>query len=167
MWDPFACKLWESLWRTQGSRVPLNIIPPNVISPNQFPSQSHSTSNLSVFWQPTEIKASIPNDPTNTFHFYPYYFLQKSHKIPMQQDGTKLLKHLLSSSLIFLASLRHMRNCTVGISVPGRVKPVKGLFLFLQGQLIIVTPPSSSLDSWAHCPLNLRVLCIWVQINSP
>lgn len=47
----------------------------------------------------------------------------------MQQDGTKLLKHLLSSSLIFLASLRHMRNCTVGISVPGRVKPVKGHFI--------------------------------------
>lgn len=119
-WDPFASKWWESLWRTQGSWVPLNNTPPNVIPPNQFPSQSHSTSNLRVFWWPTEIKPSVSNDPTNIFHFFPYYLLQKSHKIPMQRHGTNLLKHLLSSSLIFSASLRHMRNCTVGISVPGK-----------------------------------------------
>lgn len=119
------------MWRAQGSQVPLNTIPPNVIPPDQFPSQSHSTSNLSVFPWPTEIKPSISNDPTNTFHFCPYCFLQNSHKIPMQHHGTDLLKQILSSTLVFSASLRHMRNCTVGISAPGRVKPVKGLLICL------------------------------------
>lgn len=149
---PFACKLWESLWRTQSSWVPLNTIPPNVICPDQFPSQSHSMSNLSVFWLPTEIKPSISNDPTNTFHF----LLQKSHKIPMQHDSTDLLEHLLSSSLIFSASPRHTRNCTVMISVPGRVKPVKGHFICL-------CRDSSSLS---HCHPHPRIPEVSVLFTS-